>query len=277
MLDQVAAGSDVEQLHATADAEQRQPAAAGLEQQRELERVAALLLLAGLGMRLGRSIQVDAEVGAADQEQPVDRIEHLARLGGALGSRRQHQRQAAGETDAFDVARRHERDRQPPVRPARLRPVGREADPRTRHYKPLEAAAQLPVGDGTIELILLHVRGVQVVLDDLVPERLARQRQTLRAAPSPSAASPARADGPPRRSPTPPRAARARTRRRCRRARPRSGRRRQGTDSRPRRRPGTRPAARCRDRRRAARRCGCHRPRRAPSVRRSRAGSACSC
>ena len=54
VLDQVAAGGDVEQLHAPADAEHRQPAPACLEQQRELEGVAPLLLLAGLGVRLRR-------------------------------------------------------------------------------------------------------------------------------------------------------------------------------------------------------------------------------
>ena len=88
VLDQVAAGGDVQKLHPAADAEQRQAATARLEQQRELEGVAALLLLAGLCVRGRRAVQIDAEVGAADQQQAVDRVEHLAGLGRALGRRR---------------------------------------------------------------------------------------------------------------------------------------------------------------------------------------------
>src|SRR6185503_18407663 len=48
--------------------------------------------------------------------------------------------------------------------------------------EPFEATVQLPVGDGGLEGALLEARRVQVVVDDLVAERLARERRRLEAA-----------------------------------------------------------------------------------------------
>src|SRR5262245_14659008 len=48
--------------------------------------------------------------------------------------------------------------------------------------EPFEATVELPVGDGGLEGALLEARRVQVVVDDLVAERLARERRRLQAA-----------------------------------------------------------------------------------------------
>jgi hypothetical protein len=88
VLYKIATGGDIEELHAAADAEHREAAPARLDEKRELEGVAPLLLGAGLGVRGRRAVQVDPEVGPADQAEPVDRVEHLPRVACSLRSRR---------------------------------------------------------------------------------------------------------------------------------------------------------------------------------------------
>ena len=134
VLYEIASGGDVEELHAAADAEHRETAPARLDEERELEGVAPLLLGAGLGVGGRGAVQVDSEIGPADQAQPVDRVEHLPRFARSFGSRGQHERKTPGEPHAFDVPRGNECHGELPVRPARVGPVRAETDPRPSHY-----------------------------------------------------------------------------------------------------------------------------------------------
>ena len=115
----------------------RSPRAA---EQGELERVAH----AALGRRLVRSllelgaVQRGVEIGPAREDQPVDAVEHLAGILGAVGRRREQDRHAAGQAHALDVALRDDRRLELPVRPARVRAVRADADAGPAHRRSKE-------------------------------------------------------------------------------------------------------------------------------------------
>ena len=140
VLHERAAALDVHELEAAADAEHGQLAPARLAQQRELEGVADL----PLGRRLVRAllelgaVERRIEVGAAGEHEAVDAVEHLARILGAVGRRRQQDRHAAGQAHALDVALRDDRRLELPVRPARVRAVRADADARAAHRRSKE-------------------------------------------------------------------------------------------------------------------------------------------
>ena len=111
----------------------------------------------GRGVRLGPVVR-RPDVLAADQDQPVEDLEHAGRVvGRVIGVGRHQQRDAAGRVHALDVALRdHAGGHVGPRAPARAAPVGADADARPHRLHPLEGAVQLPVGDGALECLLLR-------------------------------------------------------------------------------------------------------------------------
>ncbi len=135
VLLQVAAVRDVEQLEAAADTEHRQVAGDRAAGERQLGPIAADVRRIGRGVRLGPVVR-RPDVLAADQDQPVEDLEHAGRVvGRVIGVGRQQQRDAAGRVHALDVAlRNHAGGHVGPRAPARPAPVGADADARTHAY-----------------------------------------------------------------------------------------------------------------------------------------------
>ena len=85
------AAGDVQDLHPTADAEQRDPALERLPRQRDLEVVTIGIGPDGLRMRLS-PLALGVDVGAASEHQRVETIEQLAgssvarRSGGSIAT-----------------------------------------------------------------------------------------------------------------------------------------------------------------------------------------------
>ena len=132
VLDQRPAERDVEQLHAAADAEQRQVALDRPARERDLRRVA-------LGPRPGRAVvRLGAvggrvEVGAAREDQRVEVVEHLVGLRAGARVGRDHQRDPAALLDRVDVRAREQERLALPDRPARVLERRADADDRPRH------------------------------------------------------------------------------------------------------------------------------------------------
>ena len=124
----------------------------------------------GLGAVAGR-----VDVGAAGQHQAVDPVEQEV---GVLDRRRSGGRTMPQAAGALHGGRRRfaapasprSRSRHP-TRPARSR---RRCRSRGRSSESLEAPETLPVGDRRLEGLDLDPGPVQVVVDDLLAERLAR-------------------------------------------------------------------------------------------------------
>ncbi len=111
-----------------------------LAQQGELEGVADLPFgrwLVRALLEFG-AVEGRVEVGPAGQDQAVQALEHLAGVLGSLGRRREQDGHAACQAHAFDVALRDDRCGQVPVRPAGMRAIGADADPRTGHRRSKE-------------------------------------------------------------------------------------------------------------------------------------------
>ena len=122
-----AAARDVHELHAAADAEQRDVALERAARQCDLERVALGPRALGHRVRLG-AVAGGVEVGAAGEDQPVDDVEHLVGVALGLGVGRDHQREAAGGLDGVDVGAVEEERLGVPDRPARALDRGADAD-----------------------------------------------------------------------------------------------------------------------------------------------------
>ena len=131
VLDQVAAERDVQHLRAAADREHRQVARERRGQQRELGAVALGHDPVRLGMRL-LAVQLRVEVGAAGEDQPVERVQRL--LDAVVGGRHE-QRACARALDRAHVVVRHERRRQLPDAEGRGRDVRRDAHDRLDHRR----------------------------------------------------------------------------------------------------------------------------------------------
>ena len=103
VLVQRSAVGDVEQLHAAADAEQRDVLLARGARERQLEVVAAGLLGGGGPMRLLPVAPRRDVAAAAAQDHAVDRVEQLARIGGVVLVGDEQDRAGAGALDGADV------------------------------------------------------------------------------------------------------------------------------------------------------------------------------
>src|SRR5215211_4592940 len=122
MLHEVASARDVEDLTATADGEHRHVALEGGFEESKLGAIAFGPDSIGLGMLLG-AVQLRVEVGAAREEEPVERVESL--LDGLL-ARRHEQRPPAGALDRMHVSHWDKRCRRIPHAPARLLRITRD-------------------------------------------------------------------------------------------------------------------------------------------------------
>ena len=178
VLDQVAAVRDVQQLQAAADAEHRQAArdrAARSSASSTRRARGARAAARRCPVRLGAVVR-GPDVLAADQDQTVDHSPASPRVLGALGRRREQERHAARRAHALDVALRdHARGSRSQCLQLACLPVGADADPRPAHRRSKERrSSQSVTADSNASL--LEARGIQVVVDDLVAERLARER-----------------------------------------------------------------------------------------------------
>ena len=90
--------------------EHRQVAVERASHQRQLDRVAALV--AGAGARVAlRAVQLGGDVVAADEHDALQQVEHVIGIVRQVRVGRDHQRAAAGQAGALDIA--VERDRGP--------------------------------------------------------------------------------------------------------------------------------------------------------------------
>ena len=117
-------------------------------------------------------VQRRADVDAAREHEAVEPHEHRGGILDALRRLRQHDRDAAREPHALDVAARHQRGRHLPG-PERAVIAYAAMPIRGRLLQALEPAPPLPVGDGRVERRELDAGGVGVVVDDVLAERLA--------------------------------------------------------------------------------------------------------
>ena len=127
VLPERAAAGDVHDLHAAADAEQRDVALERAPGQCELERVPLGPHAAGHRVGLG-AVGGRVDVGAAGQDQAVQDVEHLVGLGLGLGVGRQHERDPARGLDGVDVVAIEEVRLRVPVAPAGALDRGADAD-----------------------------------------------------------------------------------------------------------------------------------------------------
>ncbi len=93
------AGGHGHQLHASADAQHGQPELLCCAERGDLAGVPVGPDAESLLVRVG-AVQRRVEVGATGEEQPVERPEHLAGVGG-VG--RDHDHESAGRLDLLDV------------------------------------------------------------------------------------------------------------------------------------------------------------------------------
>ena len=126
MLDEIAAECDVEHLRAAADREHGEVTLDRRGEQRQLGAVALGYDPRRLGVRL-LAVELGVEVGAAREDQPVERAEGLV---DRVVKRRHEQRPAAGADDGADVVDRNERRGQLPDPERRRGDVRRDPDHR---------------------------------------------------------------------------------------------------------------------------------------------------
>src|SRR4051812_46612975 len=124
VLHEVAAARDVQDLDAAADREHRHVPLERRAQERELRRVPLRANAVRLRVRVG-AVVGRIEVGAAGEDEPVERVERLLH---GLRRRRHDERPPARELDRANVRVGDERDRRVPDRPARLLHVRRDTD-----------------------------------------------------------------------------------------------------------------------------------------------------
>ena len=140
VLHERSAALHVDQLQAAADAEHGQAALARAAQQGQLERVAYL----ALGRRLVRpllelgAVERGVESGPPVRISPSMPSSTSSGILRAVGRRREQDRHAAGQAHALDVALRDDGRLELPVRPARVRAVGADADAGTAHRRSKE-------------------------------------------------------------------------------------------------------------------------------------------
>ena len=138
MLDEVAAERHVQHLAAAADGEHRHVAFEGRRQQGHLGRVAVQADPVRLRMRLG-TVDVRIEVGAAGEDEPVERVERLV---DAVVRGWDEERPPAGALDRVQVHGRDQRRRKRPGAPAHLGlGVGGDPDQGPRHVQESRRAA----------------------------------------------------------------------------------------------------------------------------------------
>ena len=131
VLDEVAAAGDVQHLAPAADGQHGHVARERALEERELGAVALGPRPVRLGVRLG-AVGLRVEVGAAGEDEPVERVERLL---DAFRRRGHEQRPPAGALDRADVRERDERRRQLPDAPAGVLGVARDPDDRTHRYE----------------------------------------------------------------------------------------------------------------------------------------------
>ena len=175
VLDEIAAARDVEQLRAAADRQHGHVARERRLEQRELRLVAPRLRRVGRRVRLG-PVQVRVEVAAAGEDHAVERVERL--LDRALHGR-DDERPPARVLHRPHVDERDER--RVLVPDAHLHLLRVRGDPDQRLHARSKHPLALVAGDDLVEEALLGARVVQVVVDDLVAERLAGDRAEPRA------------------------------------------------------------------------------------------------
>jgi hypothetical protein len=129
MLDEIAAARDVHDLEAAAHGEHGHVARERSLEQRQLACVALRSRPARLRMRV-RAVRVRVDVGAAGEDQPVERVEGLL---DRVRARRHEQRPPARGLDTAHVVVRDERRVELPVTPARRLDIRRDSDERPAH------------------------------------------------------------------------------------------------------------------------------------------------
>ena len=127
VLHERAAAGDVDQLHATTDAEHRQLSLDRSACQCHLEGVALRHGPARLGMRLP-AVAARIDVGAAGEDQAVDQLEHLVGVARQLGVGREHRDEPTGALHGVDVVARQQRRLLVPHAPTGALDRGADAD-----------------------------------------------------------------------------------------------------------------------------------------------------